>query len=221
MNRFNLLLLASTLTAISGAGAIEPAFQYLRYEDSQILTRLNIADSLPSELIAYINKGVPISSEYALELWRVRPGWLDEMVDRVTINYRIRFDSWEKEYTVVQAKAGLVIENTLYEEAEAIELLTSSGQVAFAANDTSGEFYLTGSIIIRTMSFSNFREVESWLKGEVSDIKKPNLDNAPNKVGEFIFNMALKISGLKNYSGEMKTAAFRPGNLVPSKSMAK
>jgi len=201
-------LLAFSLVAFSEIGAIKPAFKYIHYENGLILTRLALIDSLPAELTGYINKGVPISAEYTLELWRARPGWFDLLAGKAKVDYRIRFDPWEKEYTVVQKMPDLVIENILNEEEEAIDLLMSSGQVTFVPDDSAGEYYLAGSLIIKTMSFSSFKEVESWLKGEFSDFKKPSLEDAPDKVGEFIFNMALKVSGLKNYSGDIKTSNF-------------
>ncbi|OGC93427.1 MAG: hypothetical protein A2W25_02305 [candidate division Zixibacteria bacterium RBG_16_53_22] len=201
-------MLAFSFAGFSDIDAIEPAFKFTHCENGQILTQLALTDSLPPELIGYVDKGVPISVEYRLELWRVRPGWFDQLAGQAKVDYRIRFDPWEKEYTVVQKIPGLVIENILYEEEEAIDLLMSSGQVAFVPDDSAGEYYLAGSIVVKTMSFSSFKEVESWLKGEVSDIKKPSLEDAPDKVGEFIFNMALKISGLKNHSGETKTSVF-------------
>ncbi len=209
--RIIFLFLAFLTAGASGVDALEPAFRYIRIENGRVVTCLAVADSLPPELVGYIEKGVPISAEYKLELWRARTGWFDRLVGRAVVECRIRFDPWEKEFTVVQHTPDLTVENILDGKDEAIEMLTSSGPVTFAATDGLGDHYLAGSLIIRTMSFSNFREVESWLKGGVSDVKKPNLDNAPNKVGEFLFNMALKISGLKNYAGDVKSGLFTPG----------
>ena len=59
------------------------------------------------------------------------------------------------------------------------------------------------------MSLSNLKEVESWLKGEISGAKKPDIKDAPDKLGEFLFNTALKISGLKNISEEIRTPFFK------------
>jgi hypothetical protein len=208
-----LIVAALSASAFSSARALEPAFQYVRFEEGRIFTRLVEPDSLPAELIGYINKGVPIAAEYTIELWRARASWFDGLAEKISIDYRIRFDPWEKEYAVVRSAQNLVIENILDDEDEAIEMLTSSGQVAFSNFDSLAEYYLTGSLVIKTMSFSNFREVESWLKGEVSDIKKPNLEDAPEDVGEFIFNLALKISGLKSHSGDTQSGIFIPSRL--------
>jgi hypothetical protein len=206
-------LLALLLFAGPVSQAVEPVFKYISHDSVAIETRFEIADSLPSELIGFINKGVPVLFEYRLELWRDRSGWFDKLLDAAETSLKVRFDPWEKEYSVIQNSGNLVIENTLRSQREALELLTSIGPETLAIDDTSGIFYLVGRLNIKTMSFSNYKEVESWLKGGVSDAKKPDLDEAPSKLGEFVFDMALRISGLRNISREVKSPRFKLNDL--------
>ena len=206
-----ILVLTTILT--SAAGAAQPAFRYIKYENAKILTSFAIQDSLPQELMAYLNKGVPISFEYEIELWKVRQGWFDKLFDKAAISFQVRYDPWEKQYSVLQTSKNLTIENTLKGERETIDLVSSSGHNSFALNDTSGIYYLVGRLAIKTMTFSNFKEVESWLKGGISGAKKPDIQEAPDKFGEFVFDLALKISGLKNISDEVKSQEFKVNQL--------
>ena len=78
----------------------------------------------------------------------------------------------------------------------------------FDIKDTTGTYYIIGRLTIKMLSLSNLREIESWLKGEVSGAKRPRVKDAPDKFGEFLFNTALKISGLKDISDETRTPDF-------------
>ncbi len=197
-----------TFIISSKSKAVEPAFSNLKYGNGAIQCGLKLTDSLPSELIGYINKGVPILFIYRLELWRERSGWFDKLLGAAETNFKVRFDSWEKRYSVVQSTEDLIIENSLGSERETIELLSSIEPDSFEVDDTSGVFYLVGRLTIKTMSFSNYKEVESWLKGGISSAKKPELENAPDKLGEFVFNMALRVTGLKDISREVRSESF-------------
>jgi hypothetical protein len=115
----------------------------------------------------------------------------------------------------VESRGDLVIENTLQSERETLDLLSSSGIDTMAVDDTSGVFYLVGRLTIKTMSFSNYKEVESWLKGGISNAKKPEFQDAPSKISEFVFNMALRVSGLKDISREIRSPSFKLGDLPP------
>jgi hypothetical protein len=209
-----LIVLFSSITI----SAIEPAFQYIKIENAKLVTKIVITDSLPTELVTYINKGVPILFQYKIELWRERPGWFDELQERNEVSYKVRYDPWEKEYSVVQLGRDQTIENALRDQREAIDLLKSTGPVSFSVSDTGKVFYLTGELTIKTMSFTNFKEVESWLKGEISNARKPDLKEAPDKIGEFVFDMALKISGIKNNSSTISSSKFKLDTLSVSLS---
>ncbi|HBC46834.1 MAG TPA: hypothetical protein DCZ43_07295, partial [candidate division Zixibacteria bacterium] len=143
-----LLLLSLSQKAL----ALEPVFKNITTNSKSIQTTISISDSFPSELIGYINKGVPILVQYRLELWRERSGWFDKLVGASEIIYKIRFDSWDKEYAVIEDRGDLVIENTFRGEREALELLSSSGADNLLIDDTEGVFYLVGRLTIKTMS---------------------------------------------------------------------
>ncbi len=212
IGRFAFVLL---FVAASRLGAIEPSFKYIKSDSTAICTRFDITDSLPSDLIGYINKGVPIHFEYRLELWRERSGWFDKLIDATDISIKVRYDTWEKRYSVVQSTPDLIIENSLESEREALELLTTTGPDTLFLDDPTGVFYLVGRLSIKTMSFSNYKEVEAWLKGGVSNAEKPELEEAPSKIGEFVFNVAMRVSGLKNISREIRSPSFMLRELPP------
>jgi hypothetical protein len=146
-----------------------------------------------------------------MELWRSRTGWIDKRVGRIEATRKIRYDSWEKEYFIITELPELTIENRLDDRLEALELLKSVG-LEFGIEDKDGSFYIIGRLSIRILSLSNLKEVESWLKGELSGAKKPRIKDAPDKFGEFIFNTALRISGLKDISEETQTPFFKIEN---------
>jgi len=143
-----------------------------------------------------------------------KTSFVDKLVDNVGIVYRLRYDTWEKRYTVISEQPNIAIEHILEEDREAVDLVKSSGRLMMSIDDQSGDYYIVGKLTIKTMSLSNLKEVESWLKGEISGAKKPKIRDAPDKFGEFLFNTALKVTGLKNISEEIRTPFFEIKNGV-------
>lgn len=193
------------------AGALELVFQDIKADSGLISARIALIDSLPDDLHTYIRKGVPVEFNYSIALWKERPGWFDRLQEKHDISLKIRFDPWEKEYTVLESTPELILEQLLDDERDALDLLRRPERSRFAINDTEGVFYVTASLTIKSMTFSSYREVESWLKGEISGAGKPDLEEAPDKLGEFVFDMAVKISGLKNTTLEIRSQKFRHG----------
>ncbi|UCE67490.1 MAG: DUF4390 domain-containing protein [Candidatus Zixiibacteriota bacterium] len=208
IRRIHLILITLLLFQYPVSNAVNLEFSSVEFEGGEIAVTLQVSDSLPVDLVSYIKKGVPISFEYKMELWKSRSGWLDNHIVNNGVTYRLRYDTWEKEYTILTEKSEMIIENHLDKDREATDLVKSSGLLKMKLKNTTGQFYITGKLTIRTMSLSNLREVESWLKGEISGAKKPDIKNAPDKLGEFLFNTALKISGLKNISEEIRSPFF-------------
>jgi hypothetical protein len=205
-------VLVFLLLPVSTSYAVNLEISPIKLENEVITARISINDSLLGNLTGYMKKGVPISFDYRLELWRSRAGWLDKLIENVEIVYRLRYDTWEKRYTIISEQSRLTIEYVLEEDREAADLVKSSGYLEMSIDDEPGEFYIIGKLTIKTMSLSNLREVESWLKGELSGAKKPKIKDAPNKFSEFLFNTALKVTGLKNISEEIRTPFFEIEN---------
>jgi len=215
LRRFGIVhLIIASIMFMHGAAALalELSFLEISTGDDEMTVSIAISDSLPSDLKGYIKKGVPVQFDYSIELWKVMPGWFDEMLEKDDVKFKIRYDPWEKEFSILQSTRNLALENILDDEHDALELLRKPEQSSFVVEDTTGLYYLIGSLVIKSMTFSNYREVESWLKGEISGARKPELEEAPNRLGEFVFDMAMKISGLKNISAKSKTDKFRFGD---------
>jgi hypothetical protein len=205
-------VLAFILLPLSISKAVNLEISPIKFENDAVTAEISINDSLPSNLTAYMKKGVPISFDYKLELWRSRAGWLDKLVDNVGTVYRLRYDTWDKEYTIISEQSRLTVEYILEEVREASDLVKSSGRLRMSIDDESGDYYIVGKLAIKTMSLSNLKEVESWLKGEISGAKKPKIRDTPDKFSEFLFNTALKVSGLKNISEEARSPFFKIKN---------
>jgi hypothetical protein len=195
------------------ASAFEPQFKYIKRANGEIKTSMALSDSLPEDLINNINKGVPVLFTYRIELWIQRAGWFDKLFGRIETTYKVRYDPWEKRYSVIQIQGDLTIEHSLKGEREVWEIISSSGEIAFAPENIDGYCYMAGEMSAKVMSFSNYKEVESWLKGEITDAGSQKLSEAPDKVGEFMFDMALKISGFKNMSKSIKSENFEIAKL--------
>jgi len=208
--RSRIILIAAALVfgfAVS-AEALELRFDSIGRTGDSLKIRFSSIDYGSDKLNEQIDKGIPVGIEYRLELWKVRPGWFDSQVSAIDISYRIRYDTWSKEYTVVKLDPEVIVEYSLRERREVFDLVMSDNRISLHCDGDSDKYYLTGKLTVKIMTLSNFKEVESWLKGEISDAEKPNLRETTDKVGEFLFNTALKITGLENRSKSVKSGLF-------------
>ncbi len=144
------LLISVIATSSTWSSGIE--FRYLEFNQGSILTNLAVVDSLPARLIEYIDKGVPAAFEYRVEVWRTRRGWFDEHITDSKLTFRVRYDTWEKNYTVMQIKSDLTIEHILSRNREVLDLVTTTSRVSIPLDDTSGSFYLVGKLSIKIMT---------------------------------------------------------------------
>jgi len=195
--------------AYSEAAALEIWFEHIEALSDSVGAELAIVDSLPDKIVRYIDKGMPVGIEYRIELWRVRAGWFDSRTAFVNISYRVRYDTWSREFSVFKLEPDVAVEYTLSGRRETFDLILSSDRISLPLDDSSDTYYLVGKLAVKVMTLSNFKEVESWLKGEISEAEKPNIREAPDKLGEFFFNTALKVTGLENASRDIKTDIFR------------
>jgi hypothetical protein len=189
--------------------ATEIEFPYIKANADTIITECIQVDSIPRRLSDYIDKGVPVSFEYRIELWKVRRGWFDGRIGTFDLDYKVRYDTWSKKYTIVQIDPHQVIEHILSDRRGLYDLVSECGPLSFLAEDTSAYYYLVGTLSIKVLTLSSFKEVESWLKGEISGAKKPDIDSAGDKFGEFLFDAALKITGFENINARTRTANFK------------
>jgi hypothetical protein len=205
------LILPVVIVVLStnSADAIEIGFEHVGWSDDTLTAELGITDSLTARLTEYINKGVPAAFEYRIELWRSRDRWFDRQTTSLDISYKVRYDMWTKKYTVLKIDPDFVVEYVLSKQRAVFELVFSTDRIGIPIDDTSGSYYLVGKLSVKIMTLSNFREVESWLKGEISHVEKNDIKKAPDKFGEFLFNTALSVTGLKNVSLETRTVMFR------------
>jgi len=195
------------------AGALELRFDSIVWAGDSLKIRFSSVDYGSDKLNEQVDKGIPVGIEYRLELWKVRPGWFDSQVSAIDINYRIRYDTWSKEYTVVKLDPDFIVEYSLRERREVFDLVMSDNRISLFCNNDSDKYFVTGKMTVKIMTLSNFKEVESWLKGEISDAEKPNLRETTDKVGEFLFDTALKITGLENRSKSVKSEFFELNDL--------
>jgi hypothetical protein len=184
------------------------------FRNDSLIIEIEFSDSLPEALLTQIDKGVPVAFKYSVELWYIRGGWFDELTGKAEIDYRLRYDTWERKYTLIRQTEEITIEHRLRKLREVMELISTTDELPFNLGNQNREYYLRGKLTILTMSLSNLREIESWLKGGLRDPKSTPIEEAPSKLGDFIFNTALKLSGIKNLVYDLKTEPFSPGDSI-------
>jgi hypothetical protein len=71
-----------------------------------LLLYLTVKNAFSPEIEDTINRGVPATFSFYLNLYRVRPFWPDKAVTTVKVTHTLKFDILRKEYTVTRSWDG-------------------------------------------------------------------------------------------------------------------
>jgi hypothetical protein len=115
------------------------------------------------KFLALMRSGFPLRLHYRLELWRKRSSWFDEHSSEASWDLVARYDPLSDDFLLVRSGgARRFASSDQLGRALAIPYkitLTPKG---------SGRFYYLCRLEVSTLNDTDLREVEQWLKGEVS-----------------------------------------------------
>jgi len=67
---------------------------------NQLSLYLTISECFTTDMLTAVQNGIPITFTFYVEMYRVRPGWLDKKVRDYKFNHTMEYDSLKKVYTI-------------------------------------------------------------------------------------------------------------------------
>ena len=99
MRSWTLLILAAMLPAASRA-ADPLALEDVGVRQGMVTATVRLTEGFDAETRSSVERGLPITVRYTVELWRKRRLWFDKQLDSRVRSFRVRFDPGERLYSV-------------------------------------------------------------------------------------------------------------------------
>ena len=116
------------------------------------------------KFVGLMRSGFPLRLHFRLELWRARASWFDQYMRDATWDAVAHYDPLADDYVLLRSDGATARFATADALARALEI---PYKVVLAPKGT-GRFYYLCRLEVSTLNDTDLREVERWLKGDVS-----------------------------------------------------
>jgi len=158
------------------------------------------------KFVGLMRSGFPLRLHYRLELWRTRASWFDQHVTEATWDAVAHYDPLADDFVLVRSGGT----TARFASADALSrALEIPYKITLAPKGAAADrFYYLCRLEVSTLNDSDLREVERWLKGEVSPAVagKGDLGDALVRGAQRIL---VRIAGLPRLTLEARSAAVR------------
>jgi hypothetical protein len=208
-------LLFLLLLAPSPARAEERVrFSNIRAAEGWIEVDLEIPGGLPPNLVETLERGVPATIVYEIEIWRSRSRWFDRLEATQFRIYRIEFDTWERVFRV----RGPGEESERFPSREALEgaVLRPTGirVVPLRRLEGGAPHYFAVRAGVKPLELEQVRNIEAWLEGKIpGDGAGSEAENSFFGIPERVFGFVAGLAGFGEETLEARSINFRPEGL--------
>lgn len=218
-----LVFLAALLPAVSRA-ADPLALEDLGVRGDRVTVTARLPDGFDAETRTSIERGLPITVRYTVELWRKRRLWFDKQLDSQVRAFRVRWDPGEKLYSVSGADRSRIRE-TFQSLDAALERLSPRVLDVYPRDELEdgSTYYVVVQVAIQPLTVEEFRELDGWISGRIrgeeggDEGDRPDSTNGDEGGGGGVsgafFGFLIDLAGFGDKILEAETPGFKPASL--------
>jgi hypothetical protein len=174
-----------------------------------------------------IEKGLPITVHYTVDLWRDRRNWMDKQVDSRVRSYRVRFHPGERLFSVVENDrvdrrlTFQTLEQALAEVSNRVLPVHPRWEMK-----DEDRYFVAIEAAIQPLTWSEFQELDGWLSGRIHGGPEPAPPPDPEGpagrappaeegpgISRALFDFLVDLSGFGDKYVRARTPPFRPKDL--------
>ncbi len=201
-----LVLLAAPFEA-HGERSIQ--FYDFRVLDGWLEVDFRFQEGLSGKVIETLERGLPATIRYEVELWRSRSSWFDKLEASRFITYKVRFDVIDRRYE--SNLNGSIRRYATLEELEHA-ILRQAGARVVQLSEIRGEdsYFFSITARVTPVALEQVREMEAWLDGKI-----PGEDGGGGAGGilempERLFGFVASLAGFGDEEIKAKSIYFVP-----------
>jgi hypothetical protein len=169
---------------------------------------------------ASIERGLPITVRYTIDLWRDRRNWMDKQVDSHVRSLRVRYHPGERVFSVAEGERTDRRQTfeTLDQALAEVSTRVLPVHPRWELND--GDLYFVAvEAAIQPLTWSEFQELDGWLSGKIRGGAEPSesdtlsTEESDPGVSRAVFDFLVDLSGFGDSYARTRTPSFRPRDL--------
>ena len=193
-------------------------FDAVRLSADSLSVDFRIQDILDKETIAGLRKGMTIGIEYQIQLWKMRPKWVDQLVGERIIRMKVNYDTWEKQYQILMKDE----EPLFLGEERAFQQCCTVRDCRLEHKDRiepGTRYIITVRAVLEPMSLDNYQEIKRWLSGEikgVGTVQASGSGRSLKKTRNWLVGLVLNLTGFGERVCFVKSPPFLLGEQGPA-----
>lgn len=211
---FAAALLLALFAAPAGGAKGTVWFNNIRSAEGWIEIDLEIPGGFPPGVAETLERGVPATVVYEIEIWRDRSRWFNRLEATQFLVYRIEHDAWAGVFRVLGPTGNEHSHATLAETAAAV--LRPVGIRVAPSRRLNGKepHYLAVRAAVRPLALEQVRAIEDWLEGKIPGETNPDgPDEGILRLPERLFGFIASLAGFGEQTLEARSINFRPEGL--------
>ena len=190
------------------------SFDNFRVQEEWLELDFEFEEGFSDEVVETLERGLPATVVYRIELWRSRARWFDRLEASRFLTFQVEHDPWIGAYRVRGPAMEPRLCPTLGDLEE--EVLRLEGIRLTPLDRLKGEeaHYFALRAEVRPVELEQIREIEAWLEGTLpGDEKGQDEDGGIWNIPERLFGFVADFAGFGEESIEAKSITFRPAAL--------
>jgi len=178
----------------------------LRFGDHAAVA-LRTTSVLSPRVRGSLERGMPATVHLSVDLWRVRPGWFDQLVHTEQSEIRVARDAWSDEFQLHREGGPLLVLLDLDEVERELTRPTRVRLVPVAAMMAGVQHYAIVHVEVKPLTVEDIEEVEAWLSGEAKRSGKPGPGSIA-RLPRYMVGILANLSGLGDETATYRSGAF-------------
>ena len=209
-----------TVAAFVSSASAEASLQIDRLSVSRglVVGSCRLVDAFDARTRGSIERGLPITVRYTVDLWRDRRNWMDKQVDSRVRSYRVRYHPGERTYSVDEADRPdrRLTFPTLAEALDEVSTRVLPIHPRWELSETH-RYFVTMEAAIQPLTWNEFQDLDGWLSGRIRGDNPSDVEGEEDLgISRAFFEFLVDLSGFGDTYYRARTPSFRPSDLKDS-----
>jgi hypothetical protein len=203
-----LSLLTSCLLFISSISFSQDLFvdvHQVREDNGFLEVHFQVRNPFQGELLSHLERGVPCTISYSIDVWKKRSGWFDQLVGSKLLFFRVHFDLWREGYAIQTLDGKLPTASSLEDLATTVADEQQTRVIPVAMLRPDSRYFLSIKAALTPLSVQDIEELENWMRGGKD---KERGGQSGGSISRFFLRIAASFVGLGKKTTVVKTDTF-------------